>query len=64
MKENSPIAIEIIAKADGIEDNVERLNFLRKALEDTAQAYLVASDAKDILKMRMLLLMIGELMIN
>ena len=48
VKENSPIAIEIIAKADGIEDNVERLNFLRKALEDTAQAYLVASDAKDI----------------
>ena len=48
VKENSPIAIEIIAKADGIEDNVERLYFLRKALEDTAQAYLVASDAKDI----------------
>nr|DAN25902.1 MAG TPA: tail tape measure [Caudoviricetes sp.] len=48
VKENSPIAIEIIAKAEGIEDNVERLDFLRKALEDTAQAYLVASDAKDI----------------
>lgn len=48
VKENSPIAIEILAKANGIEDNVEKLNFLRKALEDTAQAYLVASDAKDI----------------
>lgn len=51
VKENSPIAIEILTKTESIEDDVAKLNFLHKALEDTAQAYLIASDAKDIFEM-------------
>lgn len=48
VKESSPIWVDILAESDGIEDGVERMNFLREALEDTARAYLAAGEAKDV----------------
>lgn len=48
VKESSPISMDILAEAGGIEDDAVRLKFLRDALEDTARAYLAAGEAKDV----------------